>query len=187
MSEAKTKGSDGIERTIDEWREFVHERRRMDYGEQGLDLLLQELHTRTQDSFMITELLETSEDFDVSSEVRLKELAQAAGEYYAKAFIDAVNTKKTMQGRYAALKAHLEKIPVFSRGFKAKYGKRLFLGLAITDYMHEFDDIPRSRKVLKKYIEEREYLLGPAIPQRTIAEYLRWYKLEDLCRDNTSG
>ena len=168
MSDGMT-GSDNIERTLDEWFEFI------------LDMTGQSDEGKPEDALVEKMQAEAGIVFndlpvDLVGDM-VAEFGKNAGEWFKIALREAHDKGHTYNGKMNHLKASIEKLPrlMSKRGFKKK--QRVILGMRITDYIIEHGDLPRNRNVLLEFIEAR----GEKMSLTSLKDNLPWYKLDKVC------
>ena len=166
MSE-RIKGSDGIERTIDEWHQFFFERMLLADGDDPLAVKL----GHTQKS-LLSNLLD-------QSETPAAEFGRVAGEYMTLALRDSRNRAHSDDGIVENLRTHIEKLARSISNFGWKKGQSFTLGSMLIQYVQDKQALPTSRKELYQFIKDNGI---DDLPNRTVDEYLSWYKVEDICR-----
>ena len=167
----KIKGSDGIERTLDEWREYIFGKTVLVDGD---DLIATKLgHLQ---SMLLMELLD--------DEDHTEEFGRVAGEYMTLILRDSIANARTDSGKIENLKTHLEKLSRSVANFGWKKSQGLLVGTEIVAYIDQHESLPDSRKAFYQFIKDRG---ENKIPNRTVDEYLAWYAIEDICRDNQKG
>jgi len=163
MSE-KIKGSDGIERTLSEWEDFIACKMVDADGDTDRDLALGDLQQEARHT------LENGEESEY--------LDAVAGEWFRQAFRDAIGKGQSYEGRMEHLKTNIEKL---SRSIGRKVKKKAqtsALGLEIIYYLLEHGDLPRDRGTLMASIDARG---EHKIPLTSLKDNLPWYHLEKVC------
>jgi hypothetical protein len=160
------KGSDGIERTIDEWHQFFFERMTLADGDDPMAIRLG--HTQAT---LLMELLDDDKD-------HTEEFGRVAGEYMALALQDAVENSSSESGKIERLRTHIEKLGRAISNFGWKKGQSFTLGSMLIKYVQEKQSLPTSRKELYQFIKDNGV---DDLPNRTVDEYLSWYKVEKIC------
>lgn len=163
----KIKGSDGIERTIDEWHQFFFERMMLADGDDPLAVKLG--HTQAA---LLREIIDEEEDHTA-------EFGRVAGEYMALALRDSINRGHTKDGTIEHLRTHIEKLGRAISNFGWKKGQSFTLGSMLMQYVQDKQALPTVRKELYQFIKDNDI---DDLPNRTVDEYLSWYAIEDICR-----
>ena len=192
MSDERITGSDGVARTFFDWEAFICERHLSCDGDDSVSVLTAEILRITTTTYMLEE--ETSDDPDMRSKLKSRRLdvesnieaaAQVMGWYYKEILRQALS-KKSLEGYHLEIANQMEKLSRVLSSAGVKRDQRDGFGMCLLEYMRIHKKLPISRKDLKtfgdKYVD-----CNFKFSRRAIAEQLQWYKLENVCRDNTKG
>lgn len=168
----KIKGSDGVYRTTEEWHQFFFERMILADGDDPMSIKLGHLQ-----AMLLNTLLDDEDD-------HTEAFGKVAGEYMKLALQDAQARSMSDNGTIEHLKTHIEKLSRSVANFGWKKGQSFTLGSMLIKYVQEKEALPTSRKELYQFIKDAGI---DSLPNRTVDEYLSWYAIEDICRDNQKG
>lgn len=175
MSDTIT-GSDGIERTIEQWQQFIFERAAFADGDEDNDVLLHAMQGSVQGAL---------DDIDPDTYGDQIELfGTCAGQWMELTLRQAIEGGGTRNKKLTQLADSIEKLSRAVGKFGYKKAQRAKLGWELFDYVKQHSDLPRDRKDLYRFIKENGKC---SIPNRTVDEYLSWYAIEDICRGNQRG
>ena len=194
MSEEKFKGSDGVDRTLIEWYDFISERSVLSDGVEPMEVAMNSLRA-TISSASFAHFLEKPDELNEgmdSYEDALKGMAESAGRYFTLALDDAIKSQTTLDRTLEKMKSHLDKMARYVTKFGISNKPKCFdIGMCVLAYIYDRESIPNSPQELERFIGERciqpDFPVNEPMSRRTIAEYLPWFKLEDICRGNGKG
>ncbi|MGB2402013.1 MAG: hypothetical protein ACPIA7_01240 [Akkermansiaceae bacterium] len=170
------KGSDGIERTLDEWRLFI-EQTVMHVNDDGeLDKEL------TKAKWDVRYYFQCQED-GISADTDLPELTNYIGEsamdFFREALMDA-SLQKSEARKMDRLSSHMRS---FADRLTSKMDQRVHeVGYALLQFIDKHNRLPDQPKDLEVFTEESPTM--QRIPRKTISEWLPEYRLGEVVRGN---
>jgi hypothetical protein len=153
-------GSDGIERTLNEWSDHIL--RKTAYGD-GDDPLTKEMEHLQSDLKRI-----------LSGEDHMEAFGIAAGEYFKAALLDSIEKGNNKDGIVSRLQTKARSLADSLDKSKWTTHGRVRLGRCLAFYMEEHDDLPRNRKELHQFSNGK-------VSMRTMSEHLAWFGLDKIC------
>ena len=196
MSEETIMGSDGVSRTLDGWYWDILEKISLSNGESSVDIAGAKLNHHVKDAWMckvkgLTPLMRVGCPDAESPEYHYLDIKNQIGELAREHFIsileDSISeslsaSKPSNLGD--VLESLSDKIKLLSRRCMWDEGKKrpklAMLGWCILAYIDQNESLPSSRQELEEFSKK----ISKHVPIRTIAEYLPWFHLEDVCRGN---
>lgn len=174
----KTKGSDGIERTLSEWWEHIAEKSVYADGDDPIDMKRLSLQNA----------LDQTITAGVDTKKALEAFSHSAGEYIKEAFIESIDKVKLLESRdveadkeciVKEMEKRVRSLAGSLGNTKWKKQGRAALGQCLLFYIEHHSALPKTRSDLQEF--SRELWLGE-LPLSTMADHLPWYGLEKVCR-----
>ena len=180
----KIKGSDGIERTIEEWRDFISQRATA-HSAKNKD---RSWSISRQFALFYTDLAfnekHAGREADKDSQYYINTAANHMSRFYREAAQEA-GKKITTEGRWDILESTMKSFSKQCKPDQIKFDVTTIVGVILNDILEEQGSFLESRKKLRLLIS---LMPGMAdVSERDISRSLEWYQLEGICRDNTKG
>lgn len=186
MSE-KIKGSDGIERTIEEWTDFVLERFQLHSSPKKESVPRMQTLIAIQHAFNETHPLKEGKGPDLTS-MSINLAVERMSSFFRATLVEALQTKGSPSTRWQMLETTMES---FARQCRRqsdnteddRVGQ---ICLLIYEQLRTNKEMITSRKELLELARGGK-CWAESINPRDISRALEWCKLEDICRDNSKG
>jgi len=185
----KIKGSDGIERTIEEWQEFILERFALHSSknrDEAWSISRMQSLILIEYAFNETNPLRDGAGRGRKQAMESIDMAMERMDiFFRKALTDALDTKNTVESRWNVLQATMEKFsrqcrPQKDSSTEDKIGQ---ICLLIYEILREDGYLIDSReKLLHRAVNGGCWAKG--IELRDVARAVEWCKLDKFCRDN---
>ena len=180
MSE-KIKGSDGINRTLGEWCEYIEQRAALCHGEGKLEAKSQSV----KDSFFaICRRYDGHTLTDMPEDEETNQAGLNAARFFISAMRDAIARHDSYEDRTKAMASHLKALSntIAKEGYK--FDKVATLGSELSLYIKTHDAMPPDINTLLDFINQRGI---NKIGKSTAYDALEWYELQDVIRSYGRG
>lgn len=157
----KIKGSDGVDRSINQWSDHIMRKTAYADGDDPLSKEIQHIWGDLRNAI--------SEGGD-----HIETFRQSTGDYFVKALMDCMESGKSVDGTISMMQTMARRMADSLDKAKWTNHGRVRLGRCLIFYMDKYDDIPRNRKELHQFSNGE-------ISMRTISEHLSWFGLEKIC------
>jgi hypothetical protein len=180
MSDA-IKGSDGIERTIDEWSNYILTKSALCDGDDAIKFVLTALQSNLVDLGL---RLDGKQGLsDTSAEETIADCESLAGDFFKRALLDSLTNAHTHEDRMKKLKAHVHELSKTVTNAGSRKGtvqkKRYQLGLELRVYIEQYKSLPATVLDLECFIEDRGV---HQISKTKIYDELVWYSLNGVIK-----
>ncbi len=177
----KIKGSDGIERTIDDWNNYILTKSALCDGDDAIKFLLTALQSNLVD---LSLRLDGKQGLsDTSAEETIADCESIAGDFFKRALLDSLTNAHTHEGRMSRLKGHVHELGKTVTNAGSRKGlvqkKRYQLGLELRTYIEQHKKLPATVMDLECFIEDRGV---HQISKTKIYDELAWYALDGVVK-----